>query len=255
MNTVFRSFLFAIWMLGLVTPALANRVTVFAAASLKTVLDDIVNQYATESEDQILVSLAASSSLTRQIQLGAPADLFISANSGWMDVLDDEGYLVDGTRINLVSNRLVLIGTEPLQLTLSPDLDLTGLLGDNRLAMALVDAVPAGIYGKAALKHLALWDDVASQVAQTDNVRAALRLVSMGEAPFGIVYATDAQADPNVYVLDKFDDEAHPPILYPAAILKDANEAAAQAFLDFLISDSATQIFRQHGFGIPDRAP
>lgn len=241
-------------MLGLAVPALADRVTVFAAASLKTVLDDIVAQYEHVSNDTVLVSFAASSSLTRQIQLGAPADLFISANPGWMDVLAKEGYLANGTRVDLLSNRLVLIGSEPTPLTLSPELNLANLLGDDRLAMALVNAVPAGIYGKAALKHLGLWDGVAPLVAQTDNVRAALRLVSLGEAPFGIVYATDALADPHVYVLDQFGAETHPPILYPAAVLRDANQTAAQAFLDFLMSDSATQIFRQHGFGIPDRA-
>ncbi|MBY6091129.1 molybdate ABC transporter substrate-binding protein [Maritimibacter alkaliphilus] len=230
-------------------PAAADQITVFAAASLKNAMDKIAPAFAEATGHEATVALAGSSALARQIQQGAPADVFISANESWMDTLEDEGLLTEGTRTDLLENAIVLIGhgagADPVEIT--PALDLTALLDGGRLAMALVDAVPAGIYGKASLDHLGLWDGVAPSVAQADNVRAALALVSTGEAPMGIVYATDAAADPEVSVLGTFPADSHPPIVYPAATLGAGSEAA-QAFLDYLKGPEAEAVFTALGF-------
>jgi molybdate transport system substrate-binding protein len=228
----------------------ADAVTVFAAASLKTALDDVAALWRRETGTEVVVSYAGSSALARQIEAGAPADLFISANPGWMDRLEAGGLLRAESRLDLLTNSIVLIahGRDATPLTLSPDLDLSGLIGDGRLAMALVDAVPAGIYGKAALETLGLWDQVAPKVAQADNVRAALALVAIGEAPFGIVYASDALAEARVSVAARFPADTHPPILYPAAVTADSDAPDVLAFLAFLKSADARAIFKRHGF-------
>ena len=255
---------FAFLMLAALPAALpavvrAETTTVFAAASLKTALDEIAAGYSEETGDALRISYAGSSKLARQIQQGAPAQIFISANTAWMDTLGDDHLLADGTRADLLVNRIVLVAgpgvPEDLSLTLAPGADLIGPLGDGRLAMALVDAVPAGIYGKAALQSLDLWDSVAPHVAQADNVRAALRLVASGEAPLGIVYATDAAAEPKVRVLDMFPAASHPPIRYPAAILAEGDGPAARAALDYLRGDSARAVFLRNGFGQPGDQP
>lgn len=221
----------------------AERVTVFAAASLKTALDELAEGY-----DGLVVSYAGSSALSRQVQLGAPADVVFLANTDWMDVLESEGLVAEGTRADLLGNRLVLAGpVGAASVQIDPDLHLTGLLGDGRLAMALVEAVPAGIYGKAALKSLGLWEGVAPRVAQTDNVRAALALVSLGQVPLGIVYATDVLADPKVVSLGVFPEETHPPIRYPVAAVAGRAEVAAP-FLAFLQGPKARAVFEKHGF-------
>ncbi|MDF1716155.1 MAG: molybdate ABC transporter substrate-binding protein [Antarcticimicrobium sp.] len=239
--------------------ARADTVTVFAAASLKTALDQISERYEKETGDALRISYAGSSRLARQIQQGAPAQIFVSANAAWMDVLEGEGLLAAATRADLLVNRIVLVAgpgaPEGLSLALAPGTDLAGTLGDGRLAMALVEAVPAGIYGKAALQSLQLWDSVAPSVAQADNVRAALRLVASGEAPLGIVYATDAMAEPKVRVLDLFPEDSHPPIRYPAAILAEGDGPAARAALRYLRGDVARAIFLRNGFGLPEGAP
>jgi molybdate transport system substrate-binding protein len=224
-------------------------VTVFAAASLKSALDDIAATYPAP----VQISYGGSSTLARQIQYGAPADLFISANTDWMDVLERDGLITTGTRHTLLTNRLVLIAgpTVTDDLIVAPGFDLAGALGQDRLAMALVDAVPAGLYGRAALQRLGVWDAIAPKVAQADNVRAALMLVAVGEAPYGIVYATDAAAAPEVRIVGTFPADSHAPIRYPAARVKGAGEAA-QAFLDYLGSAPASDIFRKHGFGLPE---
>lgn len=225
-------------------------VTIFAAASLKSALDEIATGYA----DPVQISYGGSSTLARQIQYGAPADLFISANTDWMDVLEREGLIQPETRKTLLTNRLVLIAGPGVtdDLTLGPGFALAGALGQSRLAMALVDAVPAGIYGRAALQSLGVWEAVAPKVAQADNVRAALMLVAMGEAPYGIVYATDAAAVPEVRIVGTFPADSHAPILYPAARVTGAGDAA-QAFLDHLGMPAAGAIFRKHGFGLPEK--
>nr|WP_234992053.1 molybdate ABC transporter substrate-binding protein [Roseisalinus antarcticus] len=232
----------------------AETVTVFAAASLKTALDEIVAMVEAETGTSVLVSYAGSSALARQIQLGAPADIFLSANTAWMDVLADEGLLEDGTRQDLLGNALVLIAHDPgaAPAKIGPAFDLATRLGGGRLAMALVEAVPAGIYGKAALECLGLWDGIAASVAQTDNARTALALVATGEAPYGIVYATDAAAEPRVTVVGTFPANSHPPIIYPVADLTTRDLPEETAFLDALRSPAARQIFEAQGFVLLD---
>lgn len=240
--------------LGLIAalPLRAETVTVFAAASLKTALDEVADAYRAADGDAVVMSFAGSSGLARQIQMGAPADLFISANPGWMDALEAEGLLAPDSRMDLLHNTLVLVAPadSPVALDLAPGTDLPGALNGGRLAMALADAVPAGIYGKAALQSLDLWESVRSHTAQTENVRAALRLVALGEAALGIVYATDAEAEPRVRVVARFDAASHPPIVYPVAILGEGDGPAARRLLAYLAGPEAAAIFRRHGFGL-----
>jgi len=230
----------------------AEEVLVFAAASLKSALDEIAPAFEQQTGHDVTVSYAASSVLARQIQLGAPADIFISANVDWMDVLQDQGLIDTATRVDLLGNGLVLIGgPEQAEIgQMRPDTDLPVLLGNGHLAMALVDAVPAGIYGKAALQSLGLWKDVQGQIAQTDNVRAALALVAAGAAPLGIVYRSDAQVEDRVRVVAAFSSDLHPPIVYPAA-LTTSGTAEARDFLKHLQSQAAQSIFREQGFALP----
>ncbi len=230
----------------------ADEVLVFAAASLKTALEQIAPQFKQETGFSVTVSYAASSVLARQIQLGAPAELFISANEDWMDVLQNEGLVDDVSRVNLLGNGLVLIGTlDRMQVGgIDGGYDLQSELGEGYLAMALVDAVPAGIYGKAALQNLGQWDTVRDQVAQTDNVRAALALVATGAAPLGIVYRSDAEVEDRVQIVGVFPAELHPPIVYPAAVTTSA-QAGARRFLDYLQTDAAQAVFLEQGFTLP----
>ena len=230
----------------LALPAAAETVTVFAAASLKTALDEIAAGYSARMGDDVTVSFAGSSALARQIQAGAPADVFISANTDWMDRLEAEGRIAAGTRSDLLGNSIVLIAHGEVPAT---D-DIAAALAQGRIAMALVEAVPAGIYGKAALTHMGLWDRVQTRVIQADNVRAALAFVALGEAPRGIVYATDAAVEPRVSVLATFPPDSHPPIVYPAALTADAGPEAA-AFLDYLKGPEARAGFDRLGFSGP----
>ncbi len=226
----------------------ADQVTVFAAASLKNAMEEIARTYEDDTGAQVVLSFAGSSALARQIQFGAPADVFISANTDWMDALGAGRHLAPDSRFDLASNRIVLIGaagTDPVDLS---DTDaLTTALQGGRLAMALVDAVPAGIYGKAALQSLDQWERLAPHVAQADNVRAALALVALGEAPLGIVYATDAAAEPRVEIRATFPDTSHPPIRYPAAALSGTGPET-QRFLSYLKGTTVEEILRDHGF-------
>lgn len=227
----------------------AERVTVFAAASLKTAMDAIIPGFETATGHRVALVLAGSSILARQIQAGAPADVFISANAAWMDVLEDDGLIVPATRFDLAGNRLVLIahGTAP-PLDLGPGSALLARLGRGRLAVALTDAVPAGIYAKAALGALGLWDDIAPHLAETDNVRAALALVALDEAPMGIVYATDAAAEPRVSIVARFPAESHPAIVYPAALIDARAGAAPQAFIAWLKASETRAVLTALGF-------
>ncbi|WP_186395449.1 molybdate ABC transporter substrate-binding protein [Stappia sp. TSB10GB4] len=230
--------------------ARADDVLVFAAASLKTAMDQIAPGFEAATGDRLVVSLAGSSALARQIQAGAPADIFISASSDWMDTVEADGLVQAGTRVDLLGNVIVLIahGRDASPVEITPALDLAALLGDGRLAMALVDAVPAGIYGKAALENLGLWQAAAPKVAQADNVRAALALVAAGEAPYGIVYATDAAAEDNVTVVATFPADSHPPIVYPAAVMAQSGKPAAIAALAYLRGPEARAAFEKQGF-------
>jgi molybdate transport system substrate-binding protein len=243
--------------LAVVLPARAQEpLTVFAAASLKTALDEIATSWQAQGGSPVDLSYAGSSALARQIEAGAPADVFLSAAENWMDLLDQAGRLQPGTRVNLLGNRLVLVahGSSVPVADIEPGLDLAGLLSGGKLAMALVDAVPAGQYGKAALVSLGLWDAVAPSVAQADNVRAALALVARGEAPFGIVYATDVAAEiaagGEVSAVGTFPEDSHPPIVYPGAVIDESTHPEASAFLDYLSSPGAADVFRAQGFTI-----
>jgi molybdate transport system substrate-binding protein len=230
--------------------AAAEEVTVFAAASMTNALAEIETGFEAATGHDLVVSLAGSSALARQIQQGAPADIFISASTDWMDRIEADGLIEPGARFDLLGNAIVLVafGTEAAPVDLGPGTDLAGLLGEGRLAMALVDSVPAGIYGKAALESLGLWDDVEGQVAQAENVRAALAFVATGEAPYGIVYATDAAAEEAVTIVATFPPETHPPIVYPVADLASRDTPAEAAFLDYLRGSEARAVFERQGF-------
>ncbi len=233
----------------LAAPARGEEVVVFAAASLKTALDDVAAGFTEATGHRVAVSYAGSSQLARQISLGAPADIFLSANPDWMDVLDADGKLAPGTRADLLGNRLVLVTNDASgPIDLEGSADLLDRLGNGYLAMALVEAVPAGIYGKAALETLGLWTGVEAQVAQADNVRAALALVATGAAPAGVVYATDAIAEPRVAVVATFPQGSHPPIVYPVAAIVDRDDQATRALLDHLRGPAARAVFEAQGF-------
>nr|WP_153318839.1 molybdate ABC transporter substrate-binding protein [Sinorhizobium meliloti] len=230
----------------------AEKVTVFAAASLKNALDAINGEWLKQTGKEAIVSYAASSALAKQIEQGAPADVFISADLAWMDYLADKKLIKADTRSNLLGNRIVLVSgkSDAPAVEIEPGLDLAGLLGDGRLAMGAVDSVPAGKYGKAALEKLGLWPNVAGKVAGAESVRAALLLVSRGEAPYGIVYRTDAAADANVKVVGTFPEDSHPPIIYPVAITADSRNADAAAYLEFVRSPEAAALFQAEGFTV-----
>ncbi len=230
--------------------AQAADLTVFAAASLKTALDRVAEDWEAQTRWEVAVSYAGTSALARQIQQGAPADVFLSANVAWMDAVEAAGRLVPGSRFDLLGNRIVLAAHgEAEAAEIGPGFDLSAQLGEGRLAMALVGAVPAGIYGKAALELLGLWEGVAGRVAQTDSVRAALALVASGEAPLGVVYATDAAAEPRVSVVGAFPEGSHPPIVYPAAAVAGGAPLSAD-FLKFLRGPEARAAFEGQGFEV-----
>ncbi|TGD42024.1 molybdate ABC transporter substrate-binding protein [Pseudotabrizicola sediminis] len=237
--------------LSLAAPALAEEVVVFAAASLKTALDAVAADFQAATGYTVAISYAGSNALARQIIEGAPADIFLSSAVNWMDVVEQSGLLLPQTRRDLFGNALVLVGgPEAIPVDLTPGFDLVGLLGDGRLAMGMVESVPAGQYGKAALESLGLWEAVAPSVAQADNVRAALAFVSSGEAPYGIVYATDAVAAPGVTVVGTFPADSHPPILFPGALLTGATDAADAAFFAAITSEAGAAVFAAQGFEI-----
>ncbi len=233
----------------------AEALLVFAAASLKNALDEAVSVHEVETGHSTLVSYAGSSLLARQLEQGAPADVFISADVAWMDRLTTVQVIDPATRVNLLGNELVLIApeAEAVAFDLESESDrqsLTDKLSDGRLAVAYVNAVPAGRYGRAALEHLGLWEALEQRLAQTDNVRTTLALVAAGEAPFGIVYATDAAVESRVDIVARFPSESHAPIVYPAAALQGHGGELAQSFLEFLRSPAALEIFERHGFRV-----
>jgi molybdate transport system substrate-binding protein len=225
-------------------------VTVFAAASLKEAMDEQAKNFEAATGNKVIVSYGASSALAKQIEAGAPADLYISADHDWMDYLDRRKLVAAGTRSNLLNNRLVLVApaSSASTLKIAPNFGLAAALKSDRLAMANPDSVPAGKYGKSALEKLGVWSSVEKQVARTDNVRAALALVSRGETPFGIVYRTDALADKGVKVVDTFPADSHPAIIYPIGIVANAASAAAKPLLDYLRSPQASAAWEKYGF-------
>ncbi len=235
-------------------PARADDLVVFAAASLTNALEAVSRAWMDETGTRVVMSFAGSSALARQIEAGAPADIFISANTDWMDALAASGDLREGTRRAILGNSLVLIahGSDASPVTIDENLDLVRMLDGGRLSIALVDAVPAGMYGREALVTLGLWDDVAPHVAQSDNVRSALAFVALGEAPLGVVYASDALVEDSVSVIATFPEGSHTPITLPAAITAQSEHPRARDFLDFLSSDIAAPIWREYGFSVAD---
>jgi len=225
---------------------------VFAAASLKDALDAVDAGWTKESGKQVVPSYAASSALAKQIEQGAPADIFISADEDWMNYLAEKKLIKPDTRFDLLGNTLVLIAPKDskIETKIADGFPLATLLGDGHLAMANTDSVPAGKYGKAALTKLGVWNSVKDKIAQADNVRAALKLVSTGEAPLGIVYGTDAKSDLNVKVIDTFPEGTHPPIIYPIAITASSTNADAPTLLAYLKSSAAQGAFKDQGFKI-----
>jgi cobalt-zinc-cadmium efflux system protein len=226
-------------------------VTVFAAASLHDAVDAISDSYAAAGHEKVTPVYAASSALARQIENGAPADLFISADQQWMDYLESRGLILASTRVDFLGNRLVLIAPRdaPLKLSIAPGFPLAQALGDGRLAIADPAHVPAGIYAKAALMHFGVWESVKNKTAPAADARAALVLVERGETPAGIVYATDAAASKKVAVVGSFPEDSHPPIIYPLALMKGAGDGA-EDFYRYLRSGEARSMFARFGFTV-----
>jgi molybdate transport system substrate-binding protein len=236
--------------------AQSRDLVIFAAASLKNALDEAAAGWAKETgRPAPKMSYAASSALAKQLEQGAPADLFFSADLDWMDYAAGKNLIRPDSRVTLLANRIALIAPSdsPIAVTLAPGVDLSAALGQGRLAMANVESVPAGKYGKAALEKLGGWDKVRHKLAQADNVRAALLLVSRAEAPLGIVYTTDAAAEPKVRIVATFPEGSHPPILYPVAVTKDSTHPDAQGFLNHLRSAAARTAFEKQGFTVLNR--
>ncbi|HEY4999927.1 MAG TPA: molybdate ABC transporter substrate-binding protein [Usitatibacter sp.] len=235
---------------ALAAPARAETLTVFAAASLKESLDEAARAYEGASGKRVRISYGASSTLARQIEAAAPAQVFISADEEWMDYVESRG-LLKGARVNLLTNALVLIApaAKAPGISIGPGFALAAALGNGRLAIADPKAVPAGKYARAALESLGVWAQVRDRIAPAENVRAALALVARAETPLGIVYRTDAQAEPRVAIVDTFPASSHPPIVYALAVLRGA-PPAAEGFAAYL-SREALDIWRRHGFGIP----
>ncbi len=228
-------------------------VTVFAAASLKNALDDVAHAYTAATGGEVKVSYAASSAIARQIESGAPADIFISADADWMDELAKKNLIVTSSRRDLLTNHLALVAPtdSKLKLPIRKGMPIAAALGaDGRLAIAGAD-VPAGRYGQAALERLGVWPSVKDHLARAENVRAALAYVARGETPLGIVYDTDARIEPKVRIVSLFPDSSHPRIVYPAARVVGAKSGAA--FLKYLEGPSAAAVFRQYGFAAPSR--
>ncbi len=228
-------------------------VVVFAAASMKNALDEIAAEWTKANKTDVKISYAASSALAKQIENGAPADIFISADLKWMDYVEQKKLVRAGTRHSLLGNTLVLIARKDgkfKDVKIGPNFDLAGLLGSGRLSVGQVDSVPAGRYAKAALDKLGIYKSVEGKLAQAENVRVALAYVARGEAPLGIVYGTDAASEPQVAVISTFPEGSHPAIIYPVAQLETSKNQKAAEFLKALSAPSAQAIFRKHGFTV-----
>ncbi len=234
----------------------ADELLIFAAASLKPALDEIIATPETQAIGEIKASYAASSQLEHQIEAGAPASIFISADQDWMNAADAKGKIVKATRVDLLGNALVLVAPKDskVALTIAPKFDLAGALGkDGHLALGEPNSVPAGKYAKASLTSLGVWDSIEARVVSADNVRAALNFVAKGEAPLGVVYRSDAVSEPAVRVVDTFPDASHAPIVYPIAIVADHDTPAARRFLERLRTPAAQAIFTRYGFDAPPK--
>jgi molybdate transport system substrate-binding protein len=230
-------------------PAASPRLLVFAASSLTNVLDEVGSAYMLESGQQVTFSYGASSTLARQLEAGAKADVFFSADTDWMDYVQSRGLIQAASRNNLLGNQLVLVAPadSDIQLRIKPGFALAAALGRSRLATGDPDSVPVGKYARSALIYLGVWNEVANKLVRADNVRTALAFVAKGEAPLGIVYATDALIDKQVRIVDTFPDNTHVPVVYPVALVSQANEDAAK-FVKYLRSATAQAVFRKYGF-------
>jgi molybdate transport system substrate-binding protein len=246
-----RATLAALLLVAAPLVASAADVTVFAAASLTNALQKVSDSYKAKTGQTVAMSFAASSVLAKQIEASGGSDMFVSADKDWMDYLDNKGLIAHETRKNLLGSHLVLIApaASSIKVMIAPHFDLSGALGGGRLSVADPDSVPAGKYAKAALTTLGIWSMVADHLVIAENVRVALAYVARGEAPLGIVYTTDAMADPKVKIVDTFPDNTHQPIVYPVALTRDA-KPAAKAFLDYLGGPEAAAIFSKAGFNV-----
>lgn len=222
---------------------------VFAAASLTNVLDEIGKAYTQQTQQPVKFSYAASSALARQLEAGARADVFFSADLEWMDYVQARNLIDRSTRRNVLGNRLVLVAPadSKIELKITPGFKLAEALGNGRLATGDPEAVPVGKYARSALTSLGVWNDVADKLVRADNVRSALAFIARGETPLGIVYETDAKVEKRVRVVDFFPADSHPPIVYPVAVTANARPAARQ-FVEFLQSAPAKEAFKKYGF-------
>lgn len=251
--TAFRRILLSLALvLGFAAQAQAEAVNVFAAVSLKNALDAVSEAWKAEAGKETKNTYAASSALAKQIEQAAPADVFISADLAWMDYVAEKKLIKADTRKTLLGNQLVLVATKDsgIKLELKQGADLAGALAGGKLAVGDVKAVPAGKYAKEALEKLGLWASVEASLAQAENVRAALALVARGEAKLGIVYTTDANAEKGVEVAGVFPEDSHAPIVYPVAVINSSKNADAEAFVTYLSSPKAQEIFTAQGFTI-----
>ena len=231
----------------------ADQVMVFAAASLTNALTDIGKIFDEKGKGTAVPSFASSSTLAKQIENGAPANVFISADEEWMNHLAEKRLIVPESRFNLLGNRLVLIapaGSDLKKVDIAPGFPLAKMLGSDLMATGDPDHVPAGKYAKGALQKLGVWAEVDGKLARADNVRAALALVERGECPLGIVYSTDAALSQKVTVVGTFPEDSHPPITYPAALIAGKDTSGARAFLDFLKTPEAKAVFQKYGFAV-----
>lgn len=238
---------------GIAGTARAEDLTVFAAASLTNAMEELGKLYGERTGETVRFSFAASSALARQVESGAPAAIFVSADEAWMDYLGERNLIVPATRISLIGNALVLIAPISSAITtvdLKPGVDLTSLIGDGRLATGDPDHVPVGRYAKEALTSLGIWDQLDSRLARAESVRTALALVERGEVPLGIVYATDAAQTNKVRVVGTFPADSHKPITYPMAIIAAGDGPKTRALFAFLASDDAKADYRKYGFSV-----
>jgi molybdate transport system substrate-binding protein len=243
---------FAAMILAVAPATASDKITVFAAASLKNALDDANAAWESQAGSTVVTSYAASSALATQIEAGAPADIFISADLDWMNYLQDKA-LIDATHAQeLLGNKLVLVTSnlDAETIEISAKTDFSALLGNERLALAAVESVPAGKYAKAAFENFEQWELLKDKIASAENVRAALVLVSRGEAPYGVVYESDAKVDHSVKVIGTFPAGSHPAVIYPIGVIKGSENKAAQAYYDFLTSPAAASFFEKQGFTV-----
>jgi molybdate transport system substrate-binding protein len=249
----FTGLVVALWLLPWIAHSAAapDSITVFAAASLTDVLQELGAAYTKETSNKVEFSFAATSMLARQVENGAHADVFFSADQEWMDYLDQRALIQKATRRNMLGNRLALVApvASTVQLQIKPNFPLLAALNGGRLATGDPDSVPAGRYARSALTTLGVWNDVADRLVRADNVRSALAFVARGEVPLGIVYETDARIDKKVRIVDLFPENSHLPISYPVALTRTANAKAA-SFVEFLRGPAATAAFEKYGFTV-----